>query len=151
MAPFNRIVVWTWPLLGLATVLYSLGSTAHSSAAENVLKTSSYALASSIFASNICAAALYANGDPQSFALCDVVGVGTGAAVEGARIYYTFTEQEWEYVRGLPEDTVNGVGSTFAQSVRRAEDSCLRAMRAVGLSEIVRAEDFTEENAATST
>lgn len=120
MAPFNLIVTWTWPILGLAMILYSLGSAASSKAGQNVLFSGSYSLGSGTLASNFCAGALYASGEPESFAVCDVVGVGVGAVVEGARIHYTFAESEWEYVMGMPRNTRNTIIQAFERSVDKA-------------------------------
>lgn len=131
MAPFNFIVTWTWPILGIAVALYSLGSAAHSKAGQNVLVSSAYTLSSSTFASNFCAGALYASGEPESFAVCDVVGVGVGAIVQGARIHYTFTQSEWEYVQDIPRNARNGIAQAFEGSVNRAREIAMLVVRSV--------------------
>ncbi|KAJ4417356.1 hypothetical protein N0V82_006220 [Gnomoniopsis sp. IMI 355080] len=131
MAPFNFIVTWTWPILGLAMVLYSLGSTAPSKAGQNVLLSGSYALSAGTLASNFCAGALYASGDPESFAVCDWVGVGVGAVVEGARMQLTFTESEWEYLKGMPKNTKDGIFQAFEGSVNGLKETATIVGRTV--------------------
>lgn len=131
MAPFNLIVTWTWPILGLATVLYSLGSAATSNAGQNVILSGSYALSSGTLASNFCAGALYASGDPDSFTICDWVGIGVGALVEGARIHYTFAESEWEYVMRLPMATRERIIHTFEDSVNGVKETAMILGRSV--------------------
>lgn len=130
MAPFNLIVTWTWPILGLATVLYSLGSAA-STAGQNVILSGSYALSSGTLASNFCAGALYASEDPDSFTMCDWVGLGVGALVEGARIHYTFGESEWDYVMGIPKNTREGFIHTFEESVNGVKETVMIVGRSV--------------------
>lgn len=129
MASFNLIVTWTWPILGLAMALYSLGSTAHSEAGQIVLLSGSYTLSSGTFASNLCAGALYAMWEPDSFTVCDVVGVGAGAVVEGAWVHYTFTTSEWEYVRGIPGNTKSSIVQAFEGSVNRARETLMCVVR----------------------
>lgn len=131
MAPFNLIVTWTWPILGLATVLYSLGLAATSNAGQNVILSGSYALSSGTLTSNFCAGALYASGDPDSFTICDWVGIGVGALVEGARIHYTFGESEWDYVMGIPKNTREGIIHTFEDSVNGVKETALILGRSV--------------------
>lgn len=131
MAPFNLIVTWTWPILGLATVLYSLASASTSNAGQNVILSGSYALSSGTLASNFCAGALYASGDPDSFAICDWVGIGVGALVEGARVHYTFGESEWDYVMGLPKNTRERIIHTFEDSVNGVKETAMIVGRSV--------------------
>lgn len=109
--PFNLIVTWTWPILGLAMILLSCSWMADSPAAETVLRSNSWALGSGTLASNLCAGFRFATrGDEvESFVVCDVVGVGVGAAVEGSIIHVQFTNKEWEYVRKVPERATAGV------------------------------------------
>lgn len=131
MAPFNFIVTWTWPILGLAVVLYSLGSAIPSKAGQNVLLSGSYTLSGGTLASNFCAGALYASGEPESFAVCDWVGVGVGAVVEGARMHFTFGESEWEYLKGIPKNTRDGIVQAFEGSVNGVKETAIIVGRTI--------------------
>lgn len=94
MAPFNFIVLWTWSILGAAVFLYTFGTMRSSQAARNILFSTSYSLGATVFASNLCAGVLFAGDEPESFMICDVVGVAAGAAAEGLSVHFTFGDEE---------------------------------------------------------
>lgn len=123
-APFNFIVTWTWPLVGLAAALLSCSWMADSRAAETVLRSSFYALSSGVLASNLCAGYRFATAGAEeavSFAVCDVVGVGVGTAVEGAIVRREFADGEWEYLRKVPERATAGVSHYVSEFRARVE------------------------------
>lgn len=94
MAPFNFIVLWTWSILGAAVFLYTFGTMRSSQAARNILFSTSYSLGATVLASNLCAGVLFAGDGPESFMICDVVGVAAGAAAEGLSVHFTFGDEE---------------------------------------------------------
>lgn len=113
--PFNRIVTWTWYLLALAAALLRFGWTAESRLAQALLLAGASALGSGTLASNACAARRFARGETESFAVCDVVGVAVGAAVEAAVLrQQRLTDADWERVQEVPGAAREGLVETVA-------------------------------------
>lgn len=133
-APFNFIVTWTWPILGVAVILFSLGWSAESKPAQNVILPNSYALSFGTLASNLCAGVRYARGEPESFAICDVVGVAAAAAVEGSMIHLKFTNEEWDYLFNVPEMARDGFTRYVSEKLAVVEAMGTSAMQAVRLT-----------------
>lgn len=54
--------------------------------------------------------------------------------MEGARIHYTFSDNEWAYVRATPENIVRSVVGSFEDSVRSVKEGLTGVVRAVRLT-----------------
>lgn len=133
-APFNFIVTWTWPILGLAAIIFSLGWSAQSRPAQNVILPTSYALGFGTLASNLCAGVRYARGESELFAVCDVVGIAAGAAVEGTMIHYTCTNEEWDVLAKVPEMARNGVTRYLSEAQAVLEEMGASALEVMSFT-----------------
>lgn len=126
-SPFNHMVTWTWYILGLTTISFSLGWTAEPGLAQTALLSSSYAMGSGTIASNICAGRRFARGETESFAVCDAVGAAVVVGVEATVLHWKLTDEDWESARKIPGMVVGSMTS----AVNVMEDAVKSVPRAV--------------------